>query len=194
MDWLTFVERLGFPIAMAIWLLVEGKNSRRSLEAREARYQAESAQREAEAATKCTQREADMTKRIRELEESRMTELKAANDQYLGALQSVSASLQDFASQCTDYNRAVRHLYQHLKSTCARAAADPPGGVDTSALYRPVAQVAEIAPPEPQQVPQPQPPTRRRSSPEIRVAPHEAKQLGENSHPRRRATGQEPQS
>ena len=52
-DWVTMLERFGFPVAMAVWLLIESRANRKALEQREARYQAESTRRVAEAAEAC---------------------------------------------------------------------------------------------------------------------------------------------
>ena len=164
-DWFTILERFGFPVAMAIWLLFESRANRKALEQREARYQAESAKRVADAADACAKREADMTKRIRELEESRMKELRTANEQYLSAVQALVASLQDFASQNNELHRSVRHLYNFLRTNCAKAAPPPPGGDGSDAYYAPAAAMPDLTPggtPAQQ-------PTKRRSSAEIRL-------------------------
>jgi hypothetical protein len=163
MDWLTIAERFGVPVAMAVWLLVESRSSRRALELREIRHQEEMARREQEAVTRCATREADMTKRIRELEESRMRELRAANAQYLTAIQAVADALRDFAAQDTEFHRAVRHLYEFLRRTCAHGAPPPPGE-GTEVAFKPSVQVPDLLNP-----PAPDASGNRKSNPEIRV-------------------------
>jgi methyl-accepting chemotaxis protein len=151
---------------MAIWLLIESKANRKALEQREARYQVESAKRVADAAEACAKREADMTKRIRELEESRMKELRTANEQYLTAMQALVTSLQDFAGQNNELHRSVRHLYNFLRTNCAKAAPPPPGGEGSDAYYAPAAAIPDLTPGAAQQA---QIPAKRRSSAEIRI-------------------------
>ena len=149
MDWLTAAERFGVPVAMAFWLLVESRSSRRASELREARHQIEMTKREQEAASRCLARELDMAKRIRELEESRMRELRNANAQYLSSIQAVADALRDFAAQDTDFHRAVRHLYEFLRRTCAHGAPPIPGE-GSEAIFKPSAQVPDLLnPPAP---------------------------------------------
>lgn len=160
-DWLPIIERVGFPIAAVIWLLLESRASRKAGEKREAKAQLEA-----------HTRETDLAKRLREIEDSRLKELKLCQDGYVKLVQDVTATVRDMVSQLRDAQRAIRLLYQHLRTTCAPSLpTTPPRGEDASdGVYNPHPQPAQAQAPD-NTSPSKRAPTKRRSSPEIPAPP-----------------------
>lgn len=94
-----FIQQVGFPIFAAVWLLLESRNLRKSLETR--LEQLEKSARE---------RERDLQERIRELELVKDHEMKAIAEEYKEAMQQVARAMQQASINYGKLEQAVRDL------------------------------------------------------------------------------------
>lgn len=93
------VQQIGFPIFAAVWLLLEARNQRRSLEARIEQWQQEAKMREDE-----------LRERVRELEIMKDQELKAITKEYKEALEQVAQAMRQASVNYGKLEQAVREL------------------------------------------------------------------------------------